>query len=106
MLKDHSGVLNELKIEQNFQKIQGHVKVGDAFIPFKEAKLQADKIGFIIEQSNENGTQTWVFEGRTTGHTLEGILRIDQATTVKWKAIRNPQTMKPLDPGGPLDFRR
>lgn len=90
-----------LEIEQEFQKMEGHFNIKDVHIPIEEAKIVGDKVTFKWVQKNTNGPSTWFFEGQAKGHTLTGLVSWnaqDKHQNLKWKAERDPNSMRPLDP--------
>jgi SAM-dependent methyltransferase len=89
-----------LEVEQHFQWPSGMLKLGGAELTLDEFILKGDKVTFTAEKEDRGKTQKLIFEGRVTGHMMEGNLEIQgEGAPVKatWKAKRNPLTMKPLD---------
>ncbi len=104
--QDLFGAPYALEIEQKFQNFEGKVNIGDSVIPIKDTRLEGDRIVFSVEQKNPNGTRTWLFEGQAKGHSLEGTLSLDSGeklTSIRWRAKRDPSTIKPLDTGDSID---
>ena len=90
-----------LEIEQKFQKIEGRFRIKDTQVPIEEAKLVGDKVTFKLVQKNANGPRTWSFEGQVKGHLLTGLVSLgsrEKQQNLKWKAERDPNSMRPLDP--------
>ncbi len=91
----------KLEIEQEFQQIEGHLKIKNMQIPIEEARIVGDKLTFNWVQKSTNGPRTWSFEGRATGHSLTGLVSSDsreKQPNLNWKAEREPNSMRPLDP--------
>jgi len=104
--QDFFGVPYALEIEQKFQNFEGKVNIGDSVIPIKDARLEGNRIVFSVEQKSPNGTRTWLFEGQAKGHSLEGTLNLDSGeklTSIRWRAKRDPSTIKPLDIGDSIE---
>ena len=91
-----------LEIEQKFQKIEGRLLIKDKQIPIEEAKIVGDRVTFKFIQKGTNGPRTWSFKGQAKGHALTGLVSSDfqdKQQNLKWKAERDPNSMRPLDPG-------
>jgi hypothetical protein len=95
-----SSVPFTLNLEQKFQKVEGHVKIGNEVIRLKSADLTADSIAFAFDRDAPDSAQTYAFEGGVKGHTMTGTLSIDSGTkreTFEFKATRDPKTKRPVD---------
>ena len=95
-----SSVPFTLNLEQKFQKIEGHVKIGNEVIRLKSADLTADSIAFAFDRDTPDTAQTYTFEGGVKGHSMIGRLSIDSGTkreTFEFKAARDPKTKRPVD---------
>jgi SAM-dependent methyltransferase len=89
-----------LEIEQLFQFPQGKVIMEGEELPLREVHLEGDKIQFTVDREKDGKTVTMIFEGRASGHTIEGNVDIKGGGNPNkrpWKATRQPGTMKPLD---------
>lgn len=89
-----------LQMDQLFQSVSGTVTVGQSKMAIKDAKLDGDRLQFVIEQNVTGQPETLVFEGRVNGNFIEGGVesQVNPKSTKKiWKAKRNPSTIKALD---------
>jgi len=77
----------ELAITQNFQKIEGSLKLDGKEQPIKNAKLEADRISF---SAGEGNPTTVDFAGRVKGEGIEGTSKSAGGTESKWQAQRRP----------------
>jgi len=79
------GETPEITIDQKFQKIDGHVNLGALQGGLREAKLSGANISFTYV---DNASVRRTFTGRVNGSTMEGMLRADNGTEVRWTAAR------------------
>jgi len=89
-----------LRLNQQFQKVSGTLKMGSYEIPVKNLELRGDRVQLTIERFLKGQVQTWRFFGRVQGHFLEGMVQGMTASSQgkrTWKATRNPSSMKSLD---------
>ena len=89
-----------LKLEQKFQTLTGKIRVGfmDYPVSVEAGKIQGTKLRFSFERKAGGSSQHLFFEGIAVGHSLEGIMRADgKNLTQRWKAVRDPSTVKPID---------
>lgn len=61
----------ELELTQRFQEIGGGARVAGGYLPAFEARLDGERIAFVLVDGNESLR----FEGRITGHLMEGTVR-------------------------------
>lgn len=89
-----------LEVVQQFQKVKGTVTVGDSKVFIENAKLEGDRLQFTIDQEVKGKMMTVLFEGKVSGHSINGIADLKSGSSVeryKWKAKRDPLTRIPLD---------
>jgi precorrin-6B methylase 2 len=81
-----------LTLEQNFQKIEGHLAVGGRERPLKEATLAGDRIRFVVDESP---TETREYSGRVVGEAIRGTSKGANGSEAEWSATRRPsETVK------------
>lgn len=94
--KDYS-----LKLDQNFQKIEGSAIEGSKSIllTIPDGHIIGDNLKFILERKVGRLTERLHFEGTVKGHTVEGSVKIEgqSGSSSKWKARRNPSTFKSIE---------
>jgi hypothetical protein len=80
-----------------FQEVKGEALEGSApiHVTIKNGKIMGNKLEFTLERSERAILN---FEGRVTGHSMEGYVTIEGKPDFKekWKARRNPSTFKPI----------
>ncbi len=77
----------ELALTQNFQKIEGTLKLGGKDQPLKSAKLEGDRISFSVGEGNPT---TLDFSGQVKGDGIEGTSKSAGGAESKWQAKRRP----------------
>ena len=91
----------ELKLDQNFQEIEGIAIEGSKSIPLTipDGYIIGDNLKFILERKVGRQTERLHFEGTVKGHTVEGNVEIEGQTgsSKKWKAKRKPSTFKSIE---------
>lgn len=75
----------ELEIKQNFQKIEGILRIDGEELPLRETSLEGDQIGFTVGDSQDT---IEVFAGHVTDNAIEGLLKPGSAQAMKWSASR------------------
>ncbi len=90
-----------LKLDQNFQKIEGNAIEGSRSIPLTipDGHIIGDNLKFILERKLGRKTERLHFEGTVKGHTVEGNVKIEgqSGSSKKWKARRDPSTFKSIE---------
>jgi len=71
----------ELTLKQDFQKIEGSLKMNGKEQPLQNAKMEGDRITFAA-----GGSQ---FTGRITGNGVAGTVKAGNGTEAKWTAQRS-----------------
>jgi hypothetical protein len=74
-----------LTLKQNFQKIDGSLKMDGKELPLRNAKLEGDRISFATGEGNPATVQ---FSGRVNGAMIEGTAKTGGDPEVKWVAKR------------------
>ena len=77
----------DFELEQRYQRLRGGARVTGGFLPAFEARLDGDRVGFVLV---ENSTSHH-FEGRVTGVSMEGTVRTGsgrERVTGRWRATR------------------
>ena len=76
-----------LVVRQTFQRIEGSLSVGGRDRSLINAKLEADRISFMIDE----GRGAWrEYSGRVTGDEIRGTSKATDGKTVNWSAKRRP----------------
>jgi len=76
-----------LVVRQTFQRIEGSLSVGGRERSLINAKLEADRISFMIDE----GRGAWrEYSGRVTGGEIRGTSKATDGKTVNWSAKRRP----------------
>jgi SAM-dependent methyltransferase len=99
--KDISSRPAKFLIQQEFQKIQVQTNSPRSRLVISDAELEGEKITFTLEHHGGNGIEAWTLEGAVNGHIIEGEVRSTPNITksgLKWKAERDPRTIRPIDP--------
>ncbi len=90
-----------LKLEQEFQEVAGKASEDSSLVPLdiKDGKIVGNKLEFSLESRIKGRKKKLIFEGFVDGHTMEGLVRIEDGPEVreKWQAVREPSTLKPID---------
>jgi len=61
----------ELELSQRFQEVSGGARVAGGYLPAFEARLAGERIAFVLVDDNTS----YRFEGRVSGHAMEGEVR-------------------------------
>ncbi len=77
----------ELTLRQNFQKIEGSLKMSGRDLPLKNAKLEGAHISFAAGETQ--GT-TREFSGDVNGNAIVGTTKVGATPGTKWTADRRP----------------
>ena len=84
-----------LQITQKFQSIHGRLtRNGKDFSPISKATIQGENISFSFVQ--ENRKLLLAFEGKVTGHALEGTIKEGGVSRGTWRGTRNPATVSKI----------
>jgi precorrin-6B methylase 2 len=75
----------ELTLKQNYQKIEGSLKLDGKELPLKNVKLDGDQISF---SAGEGNPATREYSGRINGDAIEGLSKIANSPDSKWSAHR------------------
>ncbi len=82
----------EVELTQRFQEISAHARLNGVSAQVWEAKLQGDRISFVVvDSADRDNEQLLYFEGRVSGDVIEGELAQgagNERRTVKWRAVR------------------
>jgi len=74
-----------LDLQQQYQAVRGGVRVQGGFLPAFEARLEGDKISFVLVDDDMN----YRFEGTARGDVMEGVVRYGygpKSTQQPWRA--------------------
>jgi SAM-dependent methyltransferase len=77
----------ELRFEQRYQEIRGGARVAGGFLPAFEARLDGERIAFVLVDDEVAHR----FEGRVSGDVMEGVLRSGtgpRPAEGRWRATR------------------
>ncbi len=89
-----------IEMEQLFQFPQGKAVIDGEELPLRDVHLEGENIRFTVDREKDGKTVIMTFEGRASGHTIEGNVSIrddGKLNRTSWKTTRHPATMKPLD---------
>jgi SAM-dependent methyltransferase len=88
----------ELDLAQQFQRIQGVVRVGELRLRLRAPSLRGDAIAFsLLEERGATNGVKYDFRGQVRGDRIEGeVSASNQRRPQKWVATRVPQTEKVL----------
>ncbi len=75
----------ELTLKQNFQKIEGTLKLNGKDLPLKNAKLDGAHISFEV---SETPAATRAYTGTVNGNSIAGTTKSGTAQDAKWAAER------------------
>ena len=80
----------EISLRQQFQKVEGLVRVDGKMGQLRDVKLQGDQLSFTVhELAGVSGTIRREFTGRVSGNTLQGVYKHPNNTgEAKWSATR------------------
>jgi SAM-dependent methyltransferase len=85
---------------QKYQYATGNAVIDADTIEVKDAKIQGDLVRFTLEIPVEGKSATFSFEGKVSGHSINGTIRATIDGKVEawtWKAHRNPTSEKAID---------
>jgi SAM-dependent methyltransferase len=75
----------EVSLRQNFQKIEGTLKMNGKDLPLQNAKLEGARISFA---AGENQASTREYAGTINGNAISGTSRVGTGPEAKWTAER------------------
>jgi SAM-dependent methyltransferase len=82
----------EIELSQRYQEVSASAQLDGAAAPVWEAKLEADRLSFVIVEAPETDQETALyFEGRVRGDAIEGVVArgVGRAREVlAWRATR------------------
>ncbi len=81
----------EIEIRQKFQEIDGLARYDKRIAGLWNAKLQGDRVNFVIVDDNGTVETNLYFEGRVDGDTIEGVIKRGVGSDerpIKWRATR------------------
>jgi len=90
----------QLNLAQKYQYATGKARIYGTEVEIKDVKIQGALVRFSFEIEVAGKTETFVFEGKLLGHSINGTIRSiveGQAKAWTWKAYRNPTTEKTID---------
>lgn len=76
-------------IRQRFQRIEGNISIDGEVAPISNASITGNVIRF-SSKTNTGGSKSITFEGKVSGHQMEGSLKVNDAPPVPCKAMRHP----------------
>jgi hypothetical protein len=82
-----------LHLSQKFQKISGKVSVKGKEAPIAGARLEGDRLSFILRDHSKEEKSIMRFDGRITGDTIQGLVEVQDRLTSQiynWIARRHP----------------
>lgn len=82
---DAAGEKSELDLEQNFQRILGHVTLGALHAGLREPRLRGFHVAFAYVDAAGVRRE---FTGTVTGGKMEGSFRDEKGTEGRWKATK------------------
>ncbi len=89
-----------LKLDQNFQEIEGDAIEGNKSIPLTipDGFIIGANLKFTLERKVGGQTERLHFEGIVKGHTVEGDVKIEgqSGSSEKWRARRDPSSFKSI----------
>jgi SAM-dependent methyltransferase len=86
-----TGQQNQLRLEQKYQKIEGHVRFEGKEPKLLEPKLEGDQVSFQVDSESQGQSLSMRFKGRISGDTITGDVDIQRGSirgTQAWKATR------------------
>jgi len=81
----------DFEVQQSYQRIRGGARVQGGYLPAFEARLDGDRIAFVLVDANTS----LHFEGRVSGPVMEGVVRSGfgrAPVTSHWRATRVGRT--------------
>ena len=80
----------ELSLQQQFQKVEGLVRLDGKLGQLRDVKLNGDEISFSVhEVAGTRGTLRRDFSGRVSGNAMQGVMKLPNGTgAAKWSAAR------------------
>ncbi len=88
--------------EQKFQAVSATVTANEWPLAAKDMKLVGDRISFRLDVDVDGKMTPYLYEGRVQGHAIDGTARPlgnPKNSEFKWRAVRDPKTVVPLDTG-------
>jgi hypothetical protein len=89
-----------LKIDQQFQKINGTLEVNGSQLSIDQGELVGDKLQFTVDKTLDGQTVRMSFSGKVKGNSIQGNITTEVDTAVKsseWKSKRDPSTVMPIE---------
>ena len=77
----------ELTLKQNFQKIEGTLRMSGKDFPLKNAKIEGAQISFA---AGETQATTREYSGTVNGNSIMGTTKVGTTPGTKWTADRRP----------------
>jgi SAM-dependent methyltransferase len=80
----------ELSLRQQYQKVEGLVRLDGRMGQLRDVKLQGDQISFAVDEiAGTSGTLRREFSGRVSGNAIQGVVKLpNSAGEAKWSATR------------------
>ena len=81
----------EIEIKQKFQEIDGVARYGKKIADLWNAKLQGDRVSFVMVDDSGPLESNLYCEGRVSGDVIEGVVRRgigSEQTQINWRATR------------------
>jgi hypothetical protein len=80
----------ELSLRQQYQKVEGLIRLDGKMGQLRDIKLQGDQLSFSVhEVAGSSGTIRRDFTGRVSGNTVQGVVKLPNAGEAKWSATRS-----------------
>jgi Methyltransferase domain len=80
----------ELSLRQQYQKVEGLIRLDGRMGQLRDIKLQGDQLSFSVhEVAGSSGTIRRDFTGRISGNTVQGVVKLPNAGEAKWSATRS-----------------
>jgi hypothetical protein len=80
----------ELSLRQQYQKVEGLIRLDGKMGQLRDIKLQGDQLSFSVhEVAGSSGTIRRDFAGRVSGNTVQGVVKLPNAGEAKWSATRS-----------------
>jgi Methyltransferase domain len=80
----------ELSLRQQYQKVEGLIRLDGKMGQLRDVKLQGDQLSFSVhENAGTSGTIRRDFTGRVSGNTVQGVVKLPNAGEAKWSATRS-----------------
>ena len=81
----------EIELEQRYQEIKGGARVAGGYLPAFEARLDGDRIAFVLVDDETS----YRYEGRVSGNAMQGVVRWGNGPRQQesaWSATRLERT--------------